>query len=52
MVKNFHKFVINEKNNPDEGGSSIRRGKDKLDQDKPSKSGIEYKKNVTNTKPM
>lgn len=50
MVKNFHKFVINEKNNPDEGGSSIRRGKDKLDQDKPSKSGIEYKKNMSYSK--
>ena len=47
MVNNFHKFSINEKNRPSEGGSSMRRGKMPIDQDAPSKSGIEYKKNMT-----
>ena len=47
MVNNFHKFSINEKDRPSEGGSSMRRGKMPIDQDSPSKSGIEYKKNMT-----
>ena len=47
MVNNFHKFSINEKDRPSEGGSSMRRGKMPIDQDAPSKSGIEYKKNMT-----
>lgn len=47
MVSNFHKFVINEKDNPSEGGNSIRRGKKEIDQNSPSKSGIEYKKNMS-----
>jgi hypothetical protein len=47
MLKSFHKFAINEKENPREGGSSMRRGKKDIDQDSPSKSGIEYKKNIS-----
>lgn len=47
MLKSFHKFSINEKDNPREGGSSMRRGKKDIDQDSPSKSGIEYKKNIS-----
>ena len=47
MIKNFHKFSINEKDNPREGGNSMRRGKKDINQDDPSKSGIEYKKNIS-----
>jgi hypothetical protein len=47
MVNTFHKFSINEKDNPKEGGSAMRRGKKEIDQNSPSKSGIEYKKNIT-----
>jgi DNA-directed RNA polymerase beta' subunit len=45
MIINFHKFSILEKKNPGEGGNAYR-GK-KIDQDSPSKSGIEYKKNMS-----
>lgn len=47
MVNTFHKFTLNEKDNPSEGGNSIRRGKKDIDQNSPSKSGIEYKKNMS-----
>ena len=45
MIRNFHKFSILEKKNPREGGNAYR-GKE-IDQDSPSKSGIEYKKNAS-----
>jgi len=45
MIINFHKFSILEKKNPSEGGNAYR-GKE-IDQDSPSKSGIEYKKNLS-----
>ena len=45
MIINFHKFSILEKKNPREGGNAYR-GKE-IDQDSPSKSGIEYKKNAS-----
>jgi hypothetical protein len=47
MISTFHRFSINEKDNPAEGGNAMRRGKMPIDQDSPSKSGIEYKKNMT-----
>jgi len=45
MIINFHKFSILEKKDPSEGGNAYR-GKE-IDQDSPSKSGIEYKKNLS-----
>jgi len=45
MIINFHKFSILEKDNPREGGNAYR-GKE-IDQNSPSKSGIEYKKNLS-----
>jgi hypothetical protein len=45
MIINFHKFSILEKKNPSEGGNAYRG--EEIDQDSPSKSGIEYKKNAS-----